>query len=428
MRRTFLALVAIGLVCSINAKQRTEFNDVFRDSTLRIDYIFSGDINHTNVALSGLSKSAGWAGRRTNLEKLPLEGNGTITVISDTGDTLYRQSFSTLYQEWLSTEEANTVSKAMENCFLVPYPNNPVEVELMIFGSDRNPLANFRHRVDPADILIRDVSNLNIPGRKTEYVVKNGSPEECIDVVITSEGYTSEEYGIFMEDARRTVESLKSHAPFDTLMTRFNFLAVFVPSHDSGVSIPRFNQWKSTAYSSNFSTFYSDRYLTTSHLRDVHDALAGVPYEHLIILANTEEYGGGGIYNSYTLTTAHHPLFPQVVVHEFGHSFGGLADEYFYENEIMDGMYPLHLEPWEPNITTLVDFGSKWKSVMPDGTPVPTPPEEAEKYPVGLYEGGGYLFKGMYRPADQCRMRTNAVPDFCKVCQTALARIIEFYK
>lgn len=428
MKRFTTFAAATLLVVSAKGASHPKFTDVFRDSTLRLDYVFAGDNNHTSVALSRMNKFGGWAGRRSNLDKLPLAGNGEITVFSESGDTLYRHSFSTLYQEWLSTEEAATSAKAMENCFIIPYPVDPVDVELKLYNSSRKELASVLHHVDPSDVLIKDMSSIVPQGRKLEYIEKNGTPEECIDVVITSEGYTADEYPVFIEDAKKTVESLRNHAPFDTLMPRFNFLAVFVPSQDSGVSIPRLNKWKSTAYSSHFSTFYSDRYLTTSNLFDVHNALSGLPYEHLIILANTDEYGGGGIYNSYTLTTAHHKYFPQVVVHEFGHSFGGLADEYFYENEPMDGMYPLDIEPWEPNITTRVDFASKWESMMPEDVPVPTDPKDAEKYPVGLYEGGGYLFKGMFRPADQCRMRTNTEPAFCKVCQAALARLIEFYK
>ena len=208
---------------------------------------------------------------------------------------------------------------------------------------------------------------------------------------------------------------------------RFNIVAVASPSDDSGVSVPRLGEWKHTAFNSHFSTFYSDRYLTTRRVKSIHDALAGIPYEHIIILANTEEYGGGGIYNAYTLTTAHHPMFRPVVVHEFGHSFGGLADEYFYNDDVMTDTYPLDTEPWEQNISTRVDFASKWEDMLVKGTPVPTPVSEQAKYPVGVYEGGGYSAKGIFRPADNCRMRTNEHPTFCPVCQRALQRLIDFY-
>ncbi len=160
----------------------------------------------------------------------------------------------------------------------------------------------------------------------------------------------------------------------------------------------------------------------------MHNALAGIPYEHIIILANTDEYGGGGIYNSYTLTTARHPMFRPVVVHEFGHSFGGLGDEYFYETaDIFAETYPLDIEPWEQNITTLVEFAIKWSDMVTVGAPTRTAPDDADKYPVGVYEGGGYASKGVYRPVDVCRMRNNTVKAFCPVCQRAITRMIEFY-
>lgn len=184
-----------------------------------------------------------------------------------------------------------------------------------------------------------------------------------------------------------------------------------------------------TAVSSHFDTFYSDRYLTTRSVKAIHNWLAGIPYEHIIILANTDTYGGGGIYNSYTLTTAHHSMFRPVVVHEFGHSFGGLADEYAYD-EAPSPLYPYDIEPWEPNITTLVHFEDKWKDMLEQGTPVPTKPQADEKLiytKVGVYEGAGYTKKGIYRPTTECRMRINEAPVFCPVCQRSLERTIRFY-
>lgn len=162
-------------------------------------------------------------------------------------------------------------------------------------------------------------------------------------------------------------------------------------------------------------------------MKAIHNALAGIPYEHIIILANTDVYGGGGIYNSYTLTTAHHAMFKPVVVHEFGHSFAGLADEYFYEDDVMTDTYPLDVEPWEQNISTRVNFASKWEDMLAPNTPVPTPATQHQSYPVGVYEGGGYSAKGIYRPAFNCRMKTNEYPEFCPVCRRAIQRIIEFY-
>lgn len=286
-------------------------------------------------------------------------------------------------------------------------------------------MARYKHLVRPDDILIhqRGVSHVT-PHR---YLLRNGNEKDCIDVAILAEGYTDKEMDLFYQDAESACESLFSHEPFRSMKDKFNIVAVASPSTDSGVSVPRENQWKQTAVHSHFDTFYSDRYLTTSRIKSIHNALAGIPYEHIIILANTDVYGGGGIYNSYTLTTAHHPMFKPVVVHEFGHSFAGLADEYFYENDTMTDTYPLDVEPWEQNISTRVNFSSKWEDLLPAGTPIPTPANKWEKFPIGVYEGGGYSAKGIYRPAHNCRMKTNEYKEFCPVCQRAIRRIIEFY-
>ena len=202
-------------------------------------------------------------------------------------------------------------------------------------------------------------------------------------------------------------------------------MAVGAASQDSGVSIPGKRDWKDTALGSHFDTFYSDRYLTTLRIRTLHDMLAGIPYEHIIILANTDNYGGGGIYNSYTLTTARHSDFRPVVVHEFGHSFAGLADEYYYDDQYVEFYYP-EVEPWEQNITTLKDFSAKWQDMLPEGTAYPT-----ELIPgsgkIGVYEGAGYQSKGVFRSYEDCRMKTNTATEFCPVCRRALERLIKFY-
>ena len=230
-----------------------------------------------------------------------------------------------------------------------------------------------------------------------------------------------------MEDAIITKKEILSYEPFSSHTEKFNFIAVQSPSLNSNVSVPQAGDWRDTAVSSNFMTFYMARYLTSGNVYDMYDLVTNIPCEHFIILANTGTYGGGGIYNSYTLTTAHHKDFRPVVVHEFGHSFAGLGDEYFYDNaDDNDNMHSLKHEPWEPNITTLVDFESKWADMMPEGIEVPTTvtPERTANYTVGLYEGGGYLSKGIYRPTDVCRMRNNTAERFCPVCERAIERVI----
>ena len=425
MKKISLLCLCVGLLGPIHAQN---FSDYFEDRTLRTDYLFTGNADKQEVCLDELTEMPGWAGRRHRLDELPLAGNGEITMTDKaSGKVIYRTSFSSLFQEWLGEEEATRVKKGYENSFLLPFPKQPAIVTVSLKNALQEVSASLTHEVRPDDILIHSRGYSQVTPHR--YLHRSGSAEDCIDVAILAEGYTQDEMALFYRDAEATCEALFAHAPFDKLKNRFNIVAVESVSEDSGVSIPLKGEWKSTAVSSHFSTFYSDRYLTTSRGKSIHNWLSGIPYEHIIILANTDTYGGGGIYNSYTLTTAHHPSFKPVVVHEFGHSFGGLADEYFYSDE-PSPLYPYHLEPWEQNISTLVNFESKWKDMVPAGTPVPTPVKTSgdEIYTaVGVYEGAGYTSKGIYRPTTDCRMKTNEAPAFCPVCQRALERMILFY-
>lgn len=417
-------LLAFLLACTGVSAQN--FDEYFTDKTLRVDYLFTGNTSHQAICVDELSALPRWAGRRHHLAELPLEGNGQITMRDAASDSvIYRTSFSSLFLEWLETDEARTVDRGFENTFLLPYPRRKAVVEITLLDPHHQVRTRLTHTVNPEDILIHEKGHTHITPHR--YLLQSGPADRCIDVAILAEGYTEEEMDTFYQDAKVACESLFGHEPFRSMKQRFNIVAVASPSEDSGVSIPRLDQWKNTAFRSHFSTFYSDRYLTTSRLKALHDALAGIDYEHIIVLANTDEYGGGGIYNSYTLTTAHHESFRPVVVHEFGHSFGGLADEYFYEEDIMSDTYPTDVEPWEPNVTTRVNFASKWADLIPEGTPMPTPAEDFNTYQVGLYEGAAYSFKGLYRGSYNCRMRTNDYPAFCPVCQRALRRLIEFY-
>ena len=406
-----------------------------QEKTLRVDYIFSGTDKSVEISLDEMSCFDGWAGRRVNMDKAPLRGNGQISMTdAATGKVLYCQSFSTLFQEWQATEEATKVRKAFENVFLLPMPSSEAKVRVELYDFFGNVTASLAHMVKPSDILIKKVDPTPASFR---YIEKNGTPEQCIDVAVVAEGYTAGEMDKFYADAKTAVDAILSHAPFDKYRDRFNFVAVALESADSGVSVPGQSQWKNTALGSHFNTFYMDRYLTTLRLRQMHDKLCGIPYEHIVILANTDTYGGGGIYNSYTLTTAGHKSFQPVVVHEFGHSFAGLADEYYYDDMYVEYYYP-HIEPWEQNITTLADFDSKWKDMLPQGCAIPTAPVKdniwqrfASGVPmesvIGVYEGAGYQSKGVYRPFPDCRMKTNQAEGFCPVCQRAISRLIEFY-
>jgi hypothetical protein len=426
-RRFFVLVIAFVFVCiHLNAQK---FDDYFVNKTLRIDYTFSGDYYNQNIYVDELNVIPKWYGKRNHLNEVPVEGNGQIIVCKHgTKDVIYMNSFSTLFQEWLSYDEAKKTKKSFENVFLVPMPKDTVDVTVTLRNNRREVMTTLTHTIIPTDILIRHIGENDV----TPYITLQQAQDtnKCIHIAYIAEGYKENEMQTFIDDAKVALDALFSHEPFKTLRSRFNVIAVESPSVDSGTSEPSKGIWKNTALHSHFDTFYSDRYLTTLHLKDLHNLLAGTPYEHIIVLVNTNKYGGGGILNSYNLSMAHHKAYKSVVVHEFGHSFGGLADEYAYEFEQIP-MYPHDIEPWEKNITTLNDFwGKKWSNLIKKGTPIPTPLSKNQKSienRIGVFEGAGYSLKGVYRGVQDCRMRTNENPEFCPVCQQALTELINFY-
>ena len=375
MKRFTIIILILTLATGIRAQK---FDNYFADATLRLDYTFSGDVKRTSIYLDKLNYIPRWYGKRKRLAEVPMEGNGQIVVKSRKDKRIiYRNSFSTLYQEWLTTPEAESVSMSFENVFLMPMPKDTVEVTVNLMNNRREITATMTHTVVPTDILIHHIGERNVT--PYDIVQKPADTTRCIHIAYIAEGYKEEEMGTFLEDVNIANEALFAHEPFKSMRNRFEVVAVKAPSKESGTSEP-----------SNGS------------------------YEHIIVLVNTSHYGGGGILNSYNLSMTHHPKFRPVVVHEFGHSFAGLADEYAYENEPIP-MYPADVEPWEKNITTKVDFRDKWETLL------------TKDNSVGFYEGAGYSLNGVYRGCEDCRMRTNENPEFCPVCKKVITEVIEFY-
>lgn len=405
--------------------QAVAFDQYFEDKTLRIDYTFSGDVTQQDIYVDKLNVIPRWYGKRHHLAEVPVEGNGQIIVRDHrTQQVIYKNSFSTLFQEWLSYDEAKQIRKSFENVFLVPMPKDTADITVNLMNNRREVMTTLTHQVVPTDILIRHIGERHITPYET--LQQAADTNRCIHIAYIAEGYQEQEMPTFLEDAHAAMDALFAHEPFKSMRNRFQITAVKAPSKESGTSEPAKGIWKNTALHSHFDTFYSDRYLTTLNLKELHDWLAGTPYEHIIVLVNTDKYGGGGILNSYNLSMTHHEQFRPVVVHEFGHSFAGLGDEYAYENEAIP-MYPHDVEPWEPNLTTLKDFHGKWEDMIDKKTPVPTPATKKNEKKVGVYEGAGYSLNGVYRGMQDCRMRTNQNPEFCQVCLRALTRLIEFY-
>ena len=443
MKRIFPAVAAFLLIVIPSEAKESVFDHDFENATLRLDYVFCGDNAHQAIYFQQALRTSEWAGRRSNLSAPLLEGNGQIRVLDpETGACLYANSFSTLFQEWQVEEEATHVQKAFENCFQVPFPKRPVDIEVFLLDTHRKRSSYLKHRIDPSDILIRKVKD---NGLSSTVVWQGGSLAETIDIVVVSEGYAASEKAKFYRDAEHVATALFRHEPFASERNKFSIRAVFAPSRDSGASVPRRGDWKRSAVDAHFDTFYSDRYLTTSAQQKVYDLIGTVPFEHIVVMVNTDIYGGGGIYNSLTIMNSDHPTFNAVMVHEFGHAFGGLADEYAYGQQV-DTPYPADTEPWEPNITTLHDFAAKWQDMLPSGTPIPTEPDELDRQIVqrvwhtftqeqkdmlnlklGVYEGAGYQTRGVYRPVQECRMRINECEEFCPVCSRAIIRMIEYY-
>ena len=417
------------------------FNDYFEDNTLRLDYIFGGDSTKQYIQLSQLYKQSRWAGRKNRLAETYLLGNAQINVFDHaTGNLIYVHTFSTLFQEWLNEAEATRLQRAFEASYNIPFPKKPIDIRVTLTDNHNKVSTELTHHVDPTDILIRPIGENGIPFR---YIVKSGDISECVDIAIVAEGYTLNEMDKFYKDCQRAADALFSHEPFKSMKNRFNVVAVANPSNESGPSEPGKGIWHDTGLRAHYDTFYSDRYLTTSAVHKLFDVLSNVPFEHIIILINTPRYGGGGIYNQWMCSSSDHATFKQVLVHEFGHSYAGLADEYNYGDNHVE-WYPADTEPWEPNITTLKDFSKKWGDLMEKDAKIPTMTYEdarntlplsrltpaelnAKVQKVGVFEGAGYMARGVYRPAEYCRMNVNEVEDFCPVCTRIIVGITDYY-
>lgn len=415
--------VLLTLLLFVNFLSAQNFNEFFEDKTLRLDYIFGGNSENQHAFLDEIIQYENWYGRKVNLNKFLLDGNGQIRVKDvKSKQIIYKQSFSTLFHEWLTLDEAKNENKSFENTFLVPFPKNEVFVEVVTFDKNRKEVVLLNHKVNPKDILIKKLPKSSNEKVKVIQKAKIGNP---IYVAIVAEGFTKEEMPLFISKAKDVAEELFEHKAFANHEEVFTIVAIETVSQESGVSNPHTNHWKNSVLQSNFGTFYSERYLTTSRIKNLHNQLAGTPYDHIIILANTDIYGGGGIFNAYTLTTSNHKKFAPVVVHEFGHSFAGLADEYFYAVDVFENTGTNQIEPWEQNITSLANFDLKWKNMLQKETPIPTEIKDLNKYRIGVYEG--LAGNGLYIPSHDCRMKTNEATDFCPVCQRAIEQLIEFY-
>ena len=398
------------------------YDNYFTDDVLRFDYILSGNDKTSTIVTAEIKKEKMWSGSRKTMIGQQVPGTYRFEVYDEiSGQLIFTKGFSPLFQEWQTTAEAKQIQKAFYQVIRFPFPKKNVllKIEQRDYNGHFNEI--FSTKIDPVNYFIINENPGDIP---VEKIYSSGEYTQKIDIAILAEGYTESEMDKFVKDARRLTDTLFAVEPFSKMKSNFNVYAVKTASFESGTDIPGENIYRNTLYNSTFYTFNISRYLTTSDMKTIHDKAAVVPYDQIIVLVNSSRYGGGGFYNYVTVCTADHPLSPKVFVHEFGHGFGGLADEYYTSEVAYENYYNLKVEPWEPNLTTLVDFASKWKELIELGTPVPTPRNDKYGSKVGVFEGGGYVSKGIYSPMENCRMKSNETSAFCPVCQQALKRTI----
>lgn len=426
MKKIFLFLLFTNIIFSqVITDVKINFADYFENKTLRIDYSHTGDKDNDEYYLEELIEEPFWGGSHKNLIDTFNYGKYQVVVKDDSSNQIiYSRFYSTLFSEWQTTEEAKHTKKSFPESVIIPYPKNKVIVEFYSRQKDNSLLKKFEINVEPNNYFISKERKKNYPSFE---VLKSGDPAVKVDLVIIPEGYTKEQMELFKSDCKKFTNYLFNASPYKENKDKFNIWGVEAPSADSGSDIPAENIWKNTLLNTNYYTFDTERYLMTADYQSVRDVASNAPYDQIYILVNSNKYGGGSIYNFYNVGVNRNPREEYVFVHEFGHGFAFLADEYYDSETSYQDFYPLNVEPLEPNLTTLINFDKKWKYMIDKDTPIPTPVDEKYFNKVGAFEGGGYVAKGVYRPMYDCSMRSASVNNFCPVCKDAIIKMIKFY-
>ena len=449
---------------------KVSFENFFLEKTMRLDYFHTGNAKEEHFTTDEVVSDGIWPGSKTQLvDRLELGQYFFEVLDSETKTLLYSRGFSSIFGEWQSTPEADKESGTFHESLRFPWPKKPVLVIL----KKRNPENKFQtiwtttldpssREVNPSDITLT---------HKTDVILENGPASQKMDIVILGDGYAASEMEKFRNDVKRLTSVLLSVEPFKSRKNDLNIRAVETPGAQSGVTKPNPGVYKRTPLSVSYGIFDSERYALTFDNKTVRNIASEVPYDFMIILINEKTYGGGGIYNLFTTVSADNKYADYIMVHEFGHHMGALADEY-YTSSVSYEAQKITVEPWEPNVTALLDKDNlKWKSVVEPGTPVPTPwnkeafdkygyrvqkerdslravkvPENVmedlftrqykqeseffskEKYAdkTGAFDGADYTQNGLYRPQLDCIMFTRHMK-FCKVCQKSLEMVIDEY-
>ena len=486
---TRLSLVFILSTALGAAPSDLSFDDFFIDSTMRIDYFHIGDAESEMVTLDQVRQYGIWAGSRTNLLDSFNNGRYYVKIFdSASGKLIFSRGFDSYFGEYqTSGPAARGEKRTYHESARIPYPR--AAIRFVLEKRDRvnklNPI--FQSEIHPQDIqIIRDP--IHDTSVKIVKSLSAGDPHTCADIAILGEGYTAEQTAKFESDLKRMTSLFVKYEPYRSLKKHFNIYGVLKPSEESGVDEPRAGIFKQTSLNASFNALGSERYLLTEDNRSLQDIASHVPHDAVMIMVNHKRYGGGGIYNFYCTFTADTQFHEYIFIHEFGHSFAGLADEYYTSAVAYNDFYPKGLEPNEPNITALLDpAGLKWKKWADPGIDIPTlwekqafdrmdtawqkqraemndriaqlkkdgapaadilaaeqeyarrdreHSEQVDVYlqksrflgKVGAFEGAGYSAQGLYRPMLDCIMFTKGSKPFCTVCEAAVRRVIQHYR
>ncbi|MFB9240711.1 IgA Peptidase M64 [Massilia antarctica] len=440
-------------------------------ATVRVDYQHSGNALSDQYALERVMiEPLPWPGDLSqNLDTTNRGQNMVEVVDAKTGDLLYSRGFSTIFGEWRSTEEANRISRGFEESVRFPAFGKPVRVRVLKRDERNQFSVAWSVEVDPdAPDVVRKQGPA--PAKPIPIRVSGPSPAK-VDLLVMGDGYTAAEMTKFEADARRLADHLFTVSPFKERANDFNVWAIAVPTLESGVSRPSTGMHHASALGTRYDIFGSERYVLTLDNRALRDIAQHAPYEFIEILVNNDTYGGGGIFGQFSTAAAGNDWANYLFVHEFGHHFAGLADEY-YTSPVAYQSSAGRMEPWEPNVTALRDPAKlKWQRHVKAGTPLPTvwpkaqyeeyarayqkrraalraanrPESEmsalfredlahtntlfakaAHRHDVGAFEGANYEASGYYRPEMQCLMFDRS-ERFCKVCNDGITTIIDLY-
>ncbi|MCD4664798.1 MAG: IgA Peptidase M64 [Bacteroidales bacterium] len=418
-------IILLFVLISNSLFSQIDFDKYFEDKTLRFDYNIGGNHENSSIFLNKIKEEPYWGGSKINLIDKFNFGDFRIMIYDSVSKILiYSRGYSNLYCEWSDTKEANYTSRSFYESVTLPYPKKTILLKIEMRDKKTNFNTLFKTYVNPKDIsIIKDKQNTFT----SQKLYNSGNHHKKLDIVIIPDGYTEPEMSKFHNDCERFMNCFFGVEPFKTHKDKVNFWAVDAFSEESGTDIPGKHIWKNTVINTHFYTFGHERYLTTQDIETLRDIAAYVPYDQIYILVNTSKYGGGGIYNYYSLCSADHPQSGRVFTHEFGHAFAALADEYGYDNGKAEDIYDMTVEPWQVNITNLVDFASKWKNLVENDTPIPTDATPENYNKIGAFEGAGYVKEKIFRPTYDCKMRSNDTDEFCPVCYKAVLDMLLFY-